>query len=698
MTRPPRAFRFDGIGLPIALAAGALLVGGLAWTTGALDLLEDLTWDLRVRQMAARETPDPRIVVVGLDKALARATETQFPLPRALVAEIVGRIQSGRPRVIGLDLLLDERNRDRPEDDAALGEALAAGSPAVLGVRLRPGAPLVGAEASMADSRFRLAPLPAAAMARLEPRRFSGANLPVPEILTGATALGAVNVARADSATDALRDIPLLFRLGPRIVPGLGLAMVLAAGEIESVGCDPGGRLLVGSRPVAVNRRGEMRLRYRGPPGTHRTISAAAFLDPDFDPGQFRDAIVLVGIRDDEQDLSQSPLTKRHPGVEIQATAIDNLLRGDAFRPAPPLPLAGVWFLTALLLALVGARFAGGPAMALLLLSALAIPWGAGLLAYRLGHWWPVVPHLAIGLVTLGGTLVGNYSRENRLKRRLRSTFDKYVSPPVIESLLRDPSGVRLGGETREISVLFCDLAGFTRLSEGLDPQEVVGFLNEYLTLLSGVILDERGTLDKFEGDAVMAFWNAPLAQPDHARLSRRAAVAILEAVASRGDRLAARLGLETLRVRVGVATGPAVVGNMGSSSRLAYTAIGDTVNVASRLEGANKFFGTDILTTAPGPPEEAGALLMRPVGRVRVVGRRMPLETWELAWRADRRAAIERFRQGYELLTNGRASEAREIFAGLGDDPVAARFRDRLDRARAGGEAWDGLWELDQK
>jgi adenylate cyclase len=309
--------------------------------------------------------------------------------------------------------------------------------------------------------------------------------------------------------------------------------------------------------------------------------------------------------------------------------------------------------------------------------------------------WWPVLPGSVAVLGGLVGGLAASWATEGRQRRFLKQAFRHYLSPHVVERLLEDPDRLKLGGERRELTIMFSDLAGFTSLSEGLDPEELTALLNEYLTLMTDIILDEGGTLDKYEGDAIVAFWNAPLDQPDHAERACRAAVRCQRALAENRPRWRERCGRD-LTMRVGLHTGEVVVGNLGSRQRFDYSILGDAANLAARLEGVNKVFGTGSLVSAETMQRAAGAVLGRELGQVRVVGRQEPVtvhELWGLA--GDQPPATwAAYARALDHCRAGRAEQARQAIAGLADDPVATAFAARL----AADPGFAGLWNLTQK
>ena len=214
-----------------------------------------------------------------------------------------------------------------------------------------------------------------------------------------------------------------------------------------------------------------------------------------------------------------------------------------------------------------------------------------------------------------------NYVTEGRQKAFYRHAFKHYLSPVVIDRLLEEPSRLKLGGERRELSIFFSDLQGFSSISERLDPQALTTLLNDYLSDMTDIILEEEGTVDKYEGDAIIAFWNAPLTQPDHALRACRAALRCQQKLRERNQEFLQRAG-SAFWMRIGINTGPVVVGNMGSRQRFDYTVLGDAANLASRLEGANKAFGTDTMVAESTWIQTNGQLKGREIGLLRVVGR----------------------------------------------------------------------------
>jgi adenylate cyclase len=259
-----------------------------------------------------------------------------------------------------------------------------------------------------------------------------------------------------------------------------------------------------------------------------------------------------------------------------------------------------------------------------------------------------------------------------------------------------------LGGERKVLSIFFSDLQGFTSISEKLDPEELTTLLNDYLSAMTEIIQEEGGTVDKYEGDAIIAFWNAPLDVPDHALRAVRAALRCQARLAELRPEFRKRTG-QDLYMRIGINTGPAVVGNMGSHSRFDYSMLGDAVNLAARLEGVNKQFGTYTMISQATKDAAGNAVPMRELGRVAVVGRTEPVTVYEpLAEEYARinAPALERFDRGLRAYYQGGFAEAVRIFNSLAkDDPVAARYLEACrDQPRERHDGWDGVWRMNTK
>ena len=377
-------------------------------------------------------------------------------------------------------------------------------------------------------------------------------------------------------------------------------------------------------------------MKFRGPSRSHRRYSAANIIQsevrlqhhqpPIHPPEQLEGKWVFVGATAPGlMDLKPSPLAPVYPGVELHATLLDNLLQGDFFRDVP-LWLQWLWTLMLtsgiILLVLFANRL-------WLILSALVlfVLLHIGVVSALFSWGWltaTVLPAASLGLAFVL-TAAFSYATEGRQKQAIRTMFSRYMSEEVISHLLEHPEKVRLGGERRRLTLFFSDLAGFTGFSEFLTPEELVHLLNEYLTAMTDIILEERGTVDKYEGDAIMAFWGAPLPMEDHALRACRAALR-QQAALDELNRHFQEKGLPQLRCRIGLHTGQAVVGNLGSRKRFDYTVIGDTVNLASRLEGLNKFYGTAILASETTVQECRENIEFLELDRVAVKGRTTPV------------------------------------------------------------------------
>ncbi len=390
--------------------------------------------------------------------------------------------------------------------------------------------------------------------------------------------------------------------------------------------------------------------------------------------------------------------------MEILATALDNIVHGDAIRQAPA---AATW-VSVLVFALLGGigtsmlKKTGHLAALGLLLPAMAA--AGSLLAARAGVWVEFVAPAFAALSAFIAAALLSYGVEGRQRRFIKSAFRFYLSPQVIERVLDNPSLLRLGGERREITAFFSDVAGFTSISEGLSPEDLVGLLNAYLSEMTDIILDLGGTLDKYEGDAIIAFWNAPLDLPDHALRACRAALRCQRRLAERREDFRRRYGHE-VRMRVGINSGPAVVGNMGSERRFDYTAMGDTMNLASRLEGAGKVYGVSTLVGEETERRVRDEILTREVDVIRVVGKKQPIRVFELlgekgAVSAGELEKADGFGRALETYRARRFAEAAAMFDALAADPVAAVYagRARTSAASPPPGDWDGVFELDKK
>lgn len=706
-TRWPRWCHGAVAGLGAALLALALMAAG--W----LDPWEARTYDWRAKVLAGPGKASDQIRVILLDQNSLDWGQAEngltWPWPREIYGAIIDFCQRAGARAIGLDVLFTEPSTYGQADDLALAEA--AGRFGKAAAAVFAGSRTGSAQAWPADvpAPFSgaLVPEPVRRMANSVPR----AVFPIAPLAKTAAVLG--NVQLKPDADGIFRGLDPLVVFDGRVVPALGLAVFGAAHSGAGLSGD-GNHLDIGGHRLPLDGRGRCLLRFRGPSGTHTTISAAAVLqaqirhlsgqsDTGLDPALFKDKYVLFGFSAPGLlDLRSVPTAAVFAGVEVHATLLDNLLSGDFIRPLP----VGITVALALVLAL-----GAGIAMSLytrpvheltVTLAVVVAPVAMGLGAYQGGWWLPIVVLEAGAFAAVLFALAVNYAVEGRQKRFIKTAFQQYLSPAVIEQIIAHPERLKLGGERRVLSIFFSDLQGFTTISEGLDPEALTGFLNDYLTAMTEIIHREGGTIDKYEGDAIIAFWNAPLPVADHADRALAAAMACQAELARLRPALRQRLGCD-LFMRIGIHSGQAVVGNMGSTTRFDYTMLGDSVNLASRLEGANKQFGTytmvsgetvKLLTVKP-PLRELARLAVK--GRARPVTVHEPLDQTTYLARKD---SLDTFGRGLGLFYQGRLAEAAALFVAIaGQDPAAAAYLKRCQILSDGVDAdWQGVWVADSK
>ena len=448
---------------------------------------------------------------------------------------------------------------------------------------------------------------------------------------------------------------------------------------------------------------------FHGPSQTYPYVSFGDVALEKFQPGTFKDKIVLIGASATGiGDLRATPFGGiDFPGVEIHANLIDNILNQQFLVHHAPQVLTDIGFIflfgipLGLWLAVVQPRW-----MALGLL--LVVPF-AGIVYWAFLHgWWLnfIVPALFTLVPNVSLVALYRVFFEEQEKRKIRGAFQQYVSPEVIRRLLTDPERVK--PRKTEVTVLFSDIRGFTTISEKLDAQELAGLLNAYLTDMTKIIFRHQGTLDKYIGDAVMAIWGAPFDAPDHAAKCCDAAVEMLSKLTDLQKDWRAR-GYPQLDIGIGINTGIASVGNMGSSLRYGYTAMGDSVNLASRLEGLNKEYGTRIVVSESTRREiRSDKLIFRELDLIRVKGKLQPVTIFEVlsgeAAASGGKELVELFGRGREAYKHQDWRAAKTEFEGVllrwPEDSPSRIFRARCDEylAEKPVENWDGVYVMKNK
>jgi adenylate cyclase len=628
-----------------ALGAGCLAAGLLIWGSGAFnfrDNLREFAFDRALPVLAVALEPSA-VVVVDIDReSLARYGA--WPWRRQILAELVGKIAEAKPRAIGLDILLSEpdrfspaglvRNlgpdadhdaiadlaRRLPDGDALLADALKA-APSVLGFVLEPGA-----------GEIPPGP-PILARGRLVVPDIwqSGSAIgPLPALITAARGLGAMVL--ADDADGKVRRVPLLLLVGDQVRPGFAAEVTRVAHDASSYIADAAPqRLHIG--PVVVPIDGEGTLRILPRPEDwwrQRTVSAARILADEASRERLAGRIVLLGSGAPEVGgLRATPVSATTPTVQIQADAIETLAAGGV--PQRPLWLSPLEFIGALILGLAALVFAllsrpiTATAMAVLLSILWVIAAAGAFRADRLLIDMAGPP--AIAIFAFAATALGSYARNERRARALRRRFEQHLAPDVVKLLVDQPQRLRLDGEARQVTAMFTDIEGFTTLTERCDAHDVLKVLDGYLTIITDIVVEHGGMVDKLIGDGMFALFNVPLDLSNHVERAAAAAQAIVAATENyRKTPLAAALALG--RTRVGLETGTAIVGDIGGGNKIDFTALGSVVNTASRLEALNKDLHTAICI-GPAAAAILGAERVKRLGMVKLRGTETEIEVF---------------------------------------------------------------------
>lgn len=703
-----------------ALASAVLIL--ILFFSGTLDVLEGRIDDALARLTAAPGEASDEVAVILLDQAsldwAEEAMSLSWPWPRELYGALTEFLQKGGARALGFDVIFSEASFYGPYDDLAYAGALETWGKVVGTIFL---SDRHGEEAWLTGYPYPPSHGGIEGTAKHVPPSVAYGQFPIPEL--GHHYAELANVQVPGDIDGIFRRVPPVMFFDGRAVPSMALAMYRTGGAGEGlISWNDGGVELDGRR-LPSDTDGNLLLRFRGPSGTHPTYNAAEVLrshiqilsgeKPQLNPEVFRDKYVLFGFSAPGlKDLRSSPMGETYAGVEIHATMLDNFLSDD-FRV--PVPGAGIgWSLVlvfAVLATALGAAFSatavsGAWKSSLVYAAFLVLPTTLACTMLFGPVAMPVLPFFAVAVLSLTGAGIVNYATEGKQRRFIKSAFSQYLSPDVINKLLESPNPPQLGGEKRELTIFFSDLQGFTTISEGLEPEGLTALLNEYLTAMSRIIMDEGGTIDKFEGDAIIAFWNAPLDLSDHAVRGIRASLRCQEVLADMRPSLREKAGGKDVLMRIGMNTGPAVVGNMGSVDRFDYTMLGDAVNLAARLEGVNKQFGTYTMisrATLETARENGFQAYVRELARVEVVGKSEPVTVYEPMTKEDWEKGGDLWRdfgQALSLFYSGAFGEAAKAFSSLADrDPASAKYAAKCaEMETAPPSDWKGVWVMTSK
>lgn len=563
-----------------------------------LEAFEAKTYDLRFKIMRGPIQPSPNIGIIAIDdKSIADLG--RFPWSRDRYAHLLDKLAAAQVKAVMFDAFFPER--ESAEHDRQFAAATKRAGNVVLAV------------AFDFDKNGQVKTI----------------TRSLPEIERGAIGVGHINQLPEDDGV--IRRNPLVLEKDGKPIPSLGLmAAMLALGETKFVPEDFD--IVLGNRRIPVDGEDRMWINYVGGPGIYPRYSFADVLKGRIPASELKGKILFVGATAlGIYDMRVTPFNGNTPGVELHATVADDIISERFIRQGGIEALIDMTFIIVLgaLAYFLTTRlnlYGAIPAMIVLVAGYI---WFTNYM-FSVGQWINIIYPVMSAIVALlvGGSF--RYLVLERSAREMRSMFSSYLSPKLVARLEKDPEAAKIGGDNKEVTVLFTDIKSFTTFSEAHPPQEVVSRLNEYLGAMVQVIEQHDGTIDKFIGDGIMAYWGAPLAQPDHARL----AIGCIKAINERMKELRANwqvVGMEPFTIRGGLQSGEVVAGNVGlAGKKMEYTVIGDTVNQAARFEGTAKYYGINYLVGEETYKRTRDVYRYRELDKIRVVGKQMPVTIYE--------------------------------------------------------------------
>lgn len=660
------------------------------------------------------------VVMIGIDDASLKFfgdNGISWPWPRTFYAHVLDYLSRSGAAAVLFDLLfyqpdLDRSESDGQETDNVFAEAIAKNRSVVLGSQL-------SEEPLGFDYNLKSAGITLVNSNSSSKSIYQSILAPVPPLAQSAAFLGIINIGADPDGI--IRKVPLVYRFEDYTLPQMAVAGLLASGHTLKRYLPKEGFLELDDTKVPVDGDGYYHIFWYGReplcerldcvPFSAVIQSASAELageQPAIDAERFKNKMVVIGATAAGlMDLKPTPVTDLSPGMEIWATILLNLIHRDFFHTLP-----GIWdFLRTVFIAymvfLILTRFSGLWSH----LFTLCLPILIGLESL---YFWQY-HRLSVSLVLPFAGFLGSYSYttamgylvEGRSKRQISRAMSRYLHPDLVQIIAKEPDRIEMGGKEVEATVLFSDIYSFTTISENFTPQELVSHLNHYFSDLSRFILDRSGMLDKYTGDGIMALFGAPLPNDEHAFLACRAALDHRNFSCKLKEKKYADVSDKFHHgTRIGLHSGKIVAGNIGSTRRMDYTAIGDTVNLAARLEGVNKIYKTQIIISESCYQMVKESFICRELDYLRVKGKKTPTRIYELIGEREKNRHydwIETYEQALKIYRKGDFSAAADIFAALAKGTIAdSASAVMLERCRYlkehPPESWDGILTLEVK
>ncbi|MCX7769705.1 MAG: adenylate/guanylate cyclase domain-containing protein [Proteobacteria bacterium] len=637
------------------------------WQLDFFDAIELKLKDVRFKTRSFNDL-DNRVVVVAIDEKSINELG-RWPWDRKIIAKLIDRIRNYGAQTIALDIVFSESSN--VANDSVLSNSINRKNNVVLGYFFREGRVNLNDEIKSLFESKRVKIIKTSEGIRdVYLPSYDGVELNIPVIEKSSSYSGFFNI--IPDRDGIIRKQNLLLKYNGFIYPSIALAslkhflnqeIVL---ELEIYGVK---KILLGDKIIPVDEFGRVTINYYDKTDSFRVYSAVDVINRKLEERIFENAIVFVGATEiGVGDVRATPVNPVLPGIFIHATVASNILKNHVLIKDGIVTIIDVLFIVTLglilsfLLNLTSKTLVGLIIfVVLLIIYYITNSYIFQIVPFNTSIFYPL---LSIVLTYLFCETYRNLVEE-RQTRFLKKAFSSYVSPELVNEVIKNPEILRLGGQKKEVTILFSDIRGFTTLSEQMEPEALVQLLNSYLSPMTNIILKNGGTLDKYIGDAIMALFNAPLDLKEHANLCCKSALMMIEKLGDVNREFKDK-GFPEINIGIGINTGMVIVGNMGTDIRFDYTAIGDTVNLASRLEGMNKIYGTNIIISEfTAKKIDRSIFKIRQLDVIRVKGKTIPISIYELSNTLDD-GLIKKYEEAFSLYLKKDFFEAKKIYEEL--------------------------------